>query len=89
MEEEVKAGIEKFKAECSRILQGVHLVVPIRPTGGAFLVSFTHDGIRTYGTIHEDDFADWGEGQNLEAMKTCAKESIQKLLNEPKKASTL
>ena len=61
MEDEVKAGIQKFKAECSRQLPGISLVIPVRPTGANFLVSLTYEGQRTYLTIHEDDFADWGE----------------------------
>ncbi len=80
MEEEVKAGIEKFRAECQATLAGIELVVPVRPTGGAFLVSFTYQGVRTYGTIQEDDFADWGEGLNLERLKKITAESIEKLL---------
>jgi hypothetical protein len=62
MEEEVKAGIDKFKAECEAELPGVTFVIPSRPTQGAYLVSFTFQGFRTYATIKEDDFADWGEG---------------------------
>jgi hypothetical protein len=64
MEDEVKAGIEKFKAECSRQLPGISLVIPVRPTGANFLVSLTFNGQRSYLTIHEDDFAEWGEGPN-------------------------
>jgi hypothetical protein len=66
MEDEVKAGIEKFKAECSRQLPGISLVIPVRPTGANFLVSLTYHGQRSYITIHEDDFAEWGEGSSQE-----------------------
>lgn len=65
MEEEVKAGIDKFKAECARLLPGVSIVIPVRPTGANFLISFTYQGHRTYRTIHEDDFADWGEADGI------------------------
>ncbi|MDB5038466.1 MAG: hypothetical protein JWQ35_1994 [Bacteriovoracaceae bacterium] len=81
MEEEVKSGIERFKAECEKRLPTIKLVIPIRPTGGAFLVSFTHNGVRTSGTIHEDDFADWGEGTNIDAMVSVVKDSVNKLMN--------
>jgi hypothetical protein len=66
MEDEVKAGIEKFKAECSRQLPGISLVIPVRPTGANFLISLTYNGQRSYVTIHEDDFAEWGEGSSHE-----------------------
>lgn len=79
MEEEIKAGIEKFKSECAALLPGVALVIPVRPTGANFLVSLTHEGQRTYVTIHEDDFADWGEASDSAAVKTAASTAIRKL----------
>jgi hypothetical protein len=83
MEEEVKAGIDKFKAACAEKLPAIKIVIPVRATGGAFLVSFTHEGERTYGTIAEDDFADWGEEQNLESMQKLVTSFIEKLLTKP------
>jgi len=78
MESEVQAGIELFKKECEKILPGISIVIPVRPTAGAFLVSFSFDGFRTYGTIHEDDFADWGEGTDLLALRRQAEQFITK-----------
>lgn len=80
MEDEIKAGIEKFKAECERQCPGIALVIPTRPTGANFLISFTSSGMRTYGTIHEDDFADWGEASGTpEGLIARATEYIQKI----------
>lgn len=83
MEEEVKAGIEKFQAKCADLLPGCRVVIPVRPTGGAFLISLSHQEIRTYGTIHEDDFADWGENLNLNTLQTAVKDLIKKLQTHP------
>jgi hypothetical protein len=69
MEAETQLGIDLFKAECEKVLPGCALVIPTKPTGGAFLVSITSEGFRTYATILEDDFADWGEGNNLLALR--------------------
>ena len=80
MESEVKAGIDRFRAACEQILPGVQLVIPTRSTGGAFLVSFSHEGFRTYSTIKEDDFADWGEEDAHPIMLKTARDSIRKLL---------
>jgi len=82
MEKEIKVGIEKFKSACSLLLPGVTFVVPVRPTGANFLVSLTHKGQRTYVTIHEDDFADWGESEDLSLVKEAANLAIQKLRAE-------
>jgi hypothetical protein len=80
MEDEVKTGIEKFRAECERKRPGVVLVIPVRPTQGAFLVSFTHSGMRTYGTIQEDQFADWGEATGVpEELQKTVELYLQKL----------
>ena len=80
MESEVKVGIERFREACEQILPGIQIVVPSRATGGAFLVSFSHEGFRTYGTIKEDDFADWGEENAHPIMLKTARESVRKLL---------
>jgi hypothetical protein len=83
MEEEVKAGIAKFQEECTRLWPGVQLVIPVRPTGSNFLVSFTWNGFRTYGTIHEDDFADLGETNEMpQALQKLFPEIDKKLKNK-------
>ncbi len=80
MEEEVKAGIEKFREAREQSLPGIKIVIPVRPTAAAFLVSFTFNGTRTYSTILEDDFADWGEATGLpDGLKDTVHNSIQKL----------
>jgi len=81
MEDEVKAGIEKFHSECSRQLPGISLVIPVRPTGANFLVSLTYQGVRTYVTIHEDDFAEWGESSQTSSDLT---RYVQDLLTSKK-----
>jgi len=83
VEEEVKAGIQRFKEECERQLPGIALVIPVRPTQASYLVSFSFQGQRTYGTVHEDDFADWGEG--LETQHSLSQEVakyVAKLLQQ-------
>ena len=83
MEAEVKAGIEKFKAECERQLPGIVLVIPVRPTGANYLISLTHEGHRTYTTIHEDDFADWGENvEQAASLKGVVNDVITKLYSK-------
>jgi hypothetical protein len=78
MEDEVKAGIEKFKAECSRQLPGIALVIPVRPTGANFLVSLTYNGQRSYITIHEDDFAEWGENsESTSSVSSFVQETLR------------
>ncbi len=82
MEEEIKTGIHKFQTECERLLPGIKLVIPVRPTQGAFLVSFSHGGQRTYGTISEDSFAVWGESNAADTeLKTQAQQFVSKLLD--------
>ena len=81
MESEVKAGIDRFRDACEKILPGIVLVVPVKPTQGAFLVSFSHEGFRTYGTIKEDDFADWGEFSDHPEMLKMAGQCVRKLLD--------
>ncbi len=80
MDPEVKAGIDRFKVTCEQILPGVKLVIPVRPTQGAFLISFSHEGFRTYGTLKEDDFAEWGDLANHPNMLKQASLYIRKLL---------
>lgn len=80
MEPEVKVGIDRFREACEQILAGIQLVIPQRPTGGAFLVSLSHEGFRTYSTIKEDDFADWGEEEAHPVMLKTARDLIRKLL---------
>jgi hypothetical protein len=67
METEVALGIEAFRKACSERWPGVQIVIPVRPTGANYLISLTWNGLRSYTTIHEDDFADWGEG-NLQEL---------------------
>ncbi len=80
MDPEVKAGIERFRQACEQILPGIQLVVPVRSTGGAFLISFSHQGFRTYATLKEDDLADWGEEVNHPVMLKSARSYVRKLL---------
>ncbi|MBN8555892.1 MAG: hypothetical protein J0L93_10645 [Deltaproteobacteria bacterium] len=80
MEEEVKVGIENFRKECEKRWAGIQLVIPVRPTGGNFLISFTLMGFRTYGTVHEDDFADFGEfGKLTPGLEKVLLDTDQKL----------
>lgn len=83
MEEDVQRGIDAFKKECEVLRPGIQIVIPIRPTQGAFLVSLTYLGQRTYGTIHEDDFADWGDQSETQASMKSTVESLIKKLPSP------
>lgn len=80
MEIDVSQGIELFKSHLASKLHGATIVIPVRPTGGAFLVSVTHQGFRTYLTIHEDDFADWGDKiQTKKSMSDVIEDCIKKI----------
>lgn len=81
MEPEVKAGIERFREALESECPGIQLVIPVRPTGANFLISLTSEGMRTYITIHEDDFADWGEASETpDEVFVRAAAAVQKLL---------
>lgn len=80
MEDEVKLGIDRFTTSTQQALPGVELVIPVKASSANFLISLTYQGHRTYITIHEDDFADWGEGRDLDKLEASVSNSIKKLL---------
>lgn len=75
--------MEAFQKGCKDALPGVTLVIPVRPTGAQFLISLTLNENRTYVTIHEDDFADWGDGLRQEDLQTRVREAVSKLSLSP------
>jgi hypothetical protein len=62
---EFDAGKEKFLQVVKSIDPAVEIVIPVVPSRGIFLVSFTKAGQRKFLTISEDDILDLTEDPDI------------------------
>jgi len=62
---EFDAGKEKFLQVVKSIDPAVEIVIPVVPSRGIFLISFTKAGQRKFLTISEDDILDLPEDPDI------------------------
>ena len=62
---EFDAGKEKFLQVVKSIDPAVEIVIPVVPSRGIFLISFTKAGQRKFLTISEDDILDLTEDPDI------------------------
>lgn len=63
--DEMEAGKQKFLELVRGIDQSVQVVVPVTPSNGLFLISFTKGANRKFITIPEDDIVDLPEEADI------------------------
>jgi hypothetical protein len=54
----LEEGRERFVGLVREIDGDIHVVIPVAPTQGRFLISLTKGGNRKFMTVHEDDILD-------------------------------
>ncbi len=62
---EFDEGKEKFLQVVKGLDPSVEVVMPVTPSRGLFLVSFTKAGQRTFLTVSEDDILDLPENADI------------------------